>query len=152
MIALLSVALAEPVVQLERVDLFSEQATGFWIDDVPRLGVGPRVTGLRWAEQVSVAVDFPRASVVLETSLARQSLRLRRPLSHRFPVYVSGAVITHLGLPAGAGGGAEVWLGPLRLGGGLYGESRASWARPTWDHWRLLPGIGVGLGRSPMRF
>lgn len=143
---------AEPAVMVERIDLFSDEAMDFWLDDAPRLGVGPRATAVRWLEQVSVVTAFRRASLVVSLSVQRQSVRVRRPLSNRFPFYASGGLITHLGLPAGAAGGVEYWAGPVRIGVALRAESSASWARPTWNHWRVLPGIGVGVGDSPMTF
>ena len=143
---------AEPVVMLERIDVFSDEALDFWLDDVPRLGVGPRATAVRWIEQIGVVTAFRRASLVVSLSIDRQSVRLRRPVSNRYPLYASGGLITHLGLPAGAAVGMEHWVGPVRIGFALRAESSASWARPKWNHWRVLPGIGVGVGDSPMTF
>lgn len=156
MIALLSLALASPdrdaLAHLERIDLVSEDPGSWLVDEVPRVGVAPRATAMRWLEQVKVSGAIPRASLVIGASLASQSVAVRRPLTHRAPVYGQVGVTSALGLPRGVLAGAEVWRGPVRLGLGLHLVSRATWDRPVWDSWRVLPGVGIGIGRSPSPF
>lgn len=149
MIPLLAAALAAPVARFERVDLFAEDAP-WWTDDLPRMGVTPRFTALRWAQQVRAAVALPRASLVLGVSAGRQSIALRRPLTRRAPVFASAGLTSSLGLPTGACASVEGWTGPVRVALGLGVESGASWARPVWDGWRPVVGLGLGVGRRPL--
>jgi hypothetical protein len=155
-IALLGLALAAPdrdaFAHLERVDLVSEDPGRWLVDDMPRLAVAPRASLLRWVEQVKLSVAVPRASLVVGASLSSQSISIRRPLTHRAPVFGQVGVTTALGLPRGALVGAEIWRGPVRLGAALQVHAAATWARPVWDSWRVLPGIGIGIGRAPSPF
>jgi hypothetical protein len=155
-IALLAIAWAAPdraaPVHFERVDILSEDPGTWLVDDAPRVALSPRLTALRWLEQVKVSAAIPRASLVIGVSASSQSLSLRRPLSHRVPLYGSVGLTTALGLPRGGLLGAEYWRGPVRIGVGLHAHAGATWARPVWDSWRILPGVGIGLGRSPSPF
>lgn len=146
---LIAEALATPVARFERVDLFAEDAP-WWTDDLPRVAVTPRFTALRWAEQVRAVVALPRASLVLGVAAGRQSVAVRRPLTRRAPVYASAGLSSSLGLPTGATGAVEAWGGPVRVALGLGVDSGASWARPVWDGWRPVVGLGVGIGRTPL--
>lgn len=138
-----------PRVYLERVDLVSEDP-GLWlIDEAPRSGISPRVTALRWLEQVRFGVAIPEASLVVGLSVESQSVMVRRPLLKRAPVYAQVGVGSALGLPRGGLVGIEAWTGPVRFGLGVHAMSDARWARPRWDRWRVVPGVGIGLGRSP---
>lgn len=150
MIACLLAAFAAPV-QLERVDLLAEDGT-WLIDDAPRAGVAPRATALRGLEQLRVGFTAPRASLVFGVSLGTLSVVVRRPLLRRAPLYASAGLVSSLGLPQGAIAGVEAWLGPVRVGLGAQVRSDASWARPSWDHWRVAPGLGVGIGKRPLPY
>ncbi|MEZ4322964.1 MAG: hypothetical protein R3F61_36195 [Myxococcota bacterium] len=155
-LGLLGVALAAPdraaAVHFERVDLVSEDPGRWLVDEVPRTLVSPRGTALRWVEQVKVAFAVPRASLVVGASVTSQSVAVRRPLTHRAPVYGQVGVTTALGLPRGVLVGLEAWRGPVRLGIGVHAHANATWARPVYDTWRVLPGVGIGIGRSPSPF
>ena len=139
-----------PLVLTERVDLFSEEGASWWVDELPRAGASPRAAAIRWLEQIRFVAAVPRASVVLGASLSSQSIAVRRPISRQTPLYLQAGVTTSLGLPRGALVGAEWWHGALRVGVGVHTSSGATWARPVWDGWRVLPAVGIGFGRSPV--
>ncbi len=138
-----------PLILAERIDLFAEDGGSWWFDELPRAGASPRAAAIRWLEQVRFVAAVPRVSVVLGASLSSQSIAVRRPISRQTPLYVSAGMTTSLGLPRGALVGAEWWHGSLRVGLGVHAYSGATWSRPVWDGWRVLPAVGIGLGRSP---
>ena len=140
-----------PVV-FDRIDLLSEDPGRWLLDEAPRTAALPGPTGVRWARQVKLSVSIPRASLVLGASLSSQSVSVRRPLTRRAPIYAHGGVTLALGLPRGALVGVEAWRGPVRFGLGLNVLSSATWARPVYDSWGLVPGIGVGIGKAPAPF
>lgn len=155
MIALASLAWAtvpdrEPAkIRLERIDLISEDPGTWLIDEIPRSTVAPRSAALRWMEQIRFGVVIPDASLVVGVSVASQSIAFRRPLLKRAPVYAQAGISTSLGLPRGGLVGVEAWTGPVRFGLGVHAMSQARWARPRWDQWRVVPGVGIGFGQSP---
>lgn len=142
-LGLAAAALAAPI-RLDRVDLLSEAPATWLSDEAPRLRHTTTVPVIRWVEQVTVAVGLPEG-VEVDLSLAAQSLRLERPLPWA-DLAVGGGVTTRLGLPTGALLGASWRPGPVRLGLSAVLLSDASWARPEWSRWRLLPGVGIGIG------
>ncbi|MCA9567247.1 MAG: hypothetical protein KC656_05370 [Myxococcales bacterium] len=146
MIALLSLALGAPVVA-ERIDVFSEDGAAWWFDDLPRARATPRITALRWAEQVRFVARTPDHPVFFGASLAAQSVGVRGALGRG--VVGSTALLTRLGLPSGAWVGVASWRGPMRVGVSVVATSGASWRRPRWDHWGVLPSVSVGFGRAP---
>ena len=152
MILLLAAALAAPLIRTERVDLFSEEAGSLWIDDLPRIGIAPRITAIRWLEQVRFAAEIPRLNLVLGASVGSQSVSWRQRVTPRSRIYGSVGVTTRLGLPRGLLVGIETWAGPLRLGAGVHAYADASWARPSWNKWTVRPGLGIGFGRAPRVF
>jgi hypothetical protein len=139
-----------PLLITERVDLFAEDGASWWVDELPRAGASPRAAAIRWLEQVRFVAAVPRASVVLGASLSSQSIVVRRPVSRDTPLYLQGGVTTALGLPRGALVGAEWWHGAMRIGVGVHAYSGATWRRPVYDGWRVLPAVGIGVGRSPV--
>lgn len=142
---LLCMALAEArPLGFDRIDLLSEDPGTFLDEHVARFGPSPTVTGIRYLEQVKVVVRLPVERVLLGVSAATQSLYVEQPIVG--PVGMTIGVQTRLGLPRGGLVGAHARLGPLRLGLGANLLSAATWARPAWDTWRVLPGVGVGVG------
>jgi len=140
-----------PVV-FDRIDLISEDPGRWLLDEAPRMTALPGATGVRWARQIKLSVAIPRASLVLGASLTSQSVSIRRPLTRRAPIYAHGGPTLALGLPRGALVGVEAWRGPVRFGLGLNVLSSATWARPVYDSWAVVPGIGVGIGQPPAPF
>lgn len=152
MILALTAALAAPVFRTERIDLFSEEAGSLWIEDLPRIGVAPRITAIRWLEQIRFAAEIPRLKLVLGASVGSQSVSWRTRFTPRSKIYGSVGVTTRLGLPRGLLVGVETWAGPVRFGAGVHAFAEASWARPTWTRWTVHPGLGIGFGRAPKVF
>jgi len=142
-IGLLTLAMAGPDLRLDRVDLVSE-TSGTWLhDELPRAGSTPRFVGARWVEQVQPVIAIgPTVQVGL--ALRTQSVRLEHTVTG--PWSVNGGLQLGAGLPNGAIGGVGYRAGALRLGTALSVVSSATWARPTWTHWRLLPTVGIGVG------
>lgn len=142
MIALATAALAaEPTV--DRVDLLSEHGAPWLAYEAPRFAVASDVVLLRWIEQVSPVVALGDAR--LSVSLSAQTIGFETPT---WPVSATGGVVTRAGLPVGALAGAAVRPGKVRLGLSLAVLSSATWVRPRWTTWTVLPGVGVGLGRD----
>jgi len=139
----LSVALAAPV-GLDRVDVLSEDPGTFLDEHIARLGPSPTVTGIRFAEQLKVVVRSPVRHLNVGLSVASQSLVWEPPLA--WGVGLTAGVQTRMALPRGGIAGVHWRHGPLRLGLSANLLSGATWARPDWSQWRVLPGVGVGLG------
>lgn len=146
MITLLAtLALAEPF-RFDRVDILAADP-GTWINyDLPQVGVATTQTVVRLVEQVSVSWQLPNSPFYLGTSLASQSLAYELPIKGN--VGVHAGVQTALLLPRGAFLGAHARVGRLRLGLGASALSSASWARPDWSQWHVLPTVAVGVGRK----
>ena len=133
-------------VRFERVDLVSE-SDGTWVrDELTRLGQTPRFATVRYVEQLTAVVSRDRLQ--LGVSLATQSLRWEQPLSHTH-FAVGGGVQFAAGLPNGLLAGGAVRAGPVRVGVSASLTSAAVWGRPVYDGWRLLPSLGIGVGRRP---
>lgn len=156
MIAWLAVAsaIAAPRFGVDRVDVLSEDP-GLWLaDEAPRLGTATSSSALRFVEQLKISWQLPVDGWFVGTSLASQSVVVERPvwtLSHADPasgLLVTGGLQTKALLPRGALVGVAWRHGPVRVGLSLNAVSSASWARPDWTVWRVLPGLGVGFGRA----
>lgn len=147
MIALLAGAALAGSVGFERVDVLSEDP-GLWLRDSTPWAPAVSTTGsaVRFATQVKVVWFLPVEGLTVGTSVQSQSLHLERPVWRS--VSVGGGVQTALGLPRGALAGVAVRHGKLRVGLSLNALSGATWARPEWTSWRVLPGVGVGVGRA----
>lgn len=149
MIALLSAAaLAGSVgldeVGFDRIDLLSEDPGAFLDEHVARFGASPTVTSIRYAEQLKVVLRTPVRHLHLGLSVASQSLVVEPPL--RWGLGLTAGVQTRLALPRGGIVGVHYRRGPLRLGLSANLLSGATWTRPDWSQWRVLPGVGIGLG------
>ena len=145
LLALQGPAQAGPI-QFDRVDLVSE-SDGSWVrDELTRAGVSTRFTMVRWVEQLTPVIRKDR--VQLGLSLATQSLRWEQPIAHTH-VHLNGGVQFTAGLPNGLLAGGAIRTGPLRVGVSASLVSAASWSRPVYDGWRLLPSLGIGIGRAP---
>jgi len=131
-------------VALDRIDLLSETDGSWQHDELPRAGISPRFVGVRFVEQVQPVIAFDR--VQLGLSLRSQSLRWAQPLGDSTLVLNGGAQFA-AGCPNGVVLGGAWRPGALRLGASLSVSSAAHWGRPVWDGWRVLPTIGIGIGR-----
>ena len=90
-------------------------------------------------------LEFPGDAVFVGLSLASQSLVVERPIVGRFGL--SGGVSARAFLPRGAMLGAYGRFGRVRLGLSANVLAAATWSRPVYDSWRVVPGVGVGVGR-----
>ena len=146
---LAAAALAAAPVGLDRVDLLAE-APGLWVSqELPRLALTPRVAGVRWLTQVQPVLWTPVRGLQVGVSAQAQSLLLERPVLPYAGVHATAGLVTRAGLPSGLLLGAAWRPGKVRLGLSAVLLSGATWARPHWRSWRLLPGVGLGLGRDP---
>ncbi len=148
-----TVASADPVFGLDRVDVLSEDP-GFWLaDEAPRMSYATPTSAIRFVEQIKLAWFLPVDGLTVGTSLASQSVVYeRRALILRrgkltTGLLVSGGVQAKAGLPRGLMGGVALRHGRVRIGLSVNAVSSASWSRPDWSVWRALPGAGIGIGR-----
>ena len=142
-----SLTLAAPV-RFDRVDLLSEDGGSFLHYDMPLAGAYAPMVGLRFLEQVKVVVSLP-VGLYAGASIASQSLSyegmLWRSQEGRGLVW-TGSLHTRLLMPYGAHAGVAWRVGLLRLGAGASLSTQATWARPDWSQWRVLPTLSVGIG------
>lgn len=146
MIALLAVAALAAPFGLDRVDLVSEDSA-WLVDELPRAGIASRTVAFRYAQQVQPTWFTPVKGLTVGTSVRAVSLQLEQRLSRPGGLYGSAALVTRFGLPHGARVGLAVRKGPLRVGGSVALLSTATWSTPEWTTWRVLPTLGVGVGR-----
>lgn len=145
----LGLAAAAPPVRLDRVELLAEDP-GTWLNYEALQLPGYPVKGvLRFVTQVRPVLELPVEHLYVGLSLSSQSLVYERPFSPGLPFTWSAGVQTQLLLPRGALATVAWRHGPVRLSLGLSAVSGATWARPDWSEWDLLPTVGVGLVRQP---
>lgn len=146
---LAAAALAGAPIGIDRVDVLAE-APALWVSqELPRFTLTPRVGAVRFLTQVQPVVWTPLDGLQLGLSLQAQTLLYERPVLPHAGLHVTGGLVTRAGLPAGLQLGAAWRPGKVRLGLSAVALSGASWARPDWTTWRLLPGVGLGFGRDP---
>ncbi len=144
---LLGAGLGASPLSFDRVDVVSEDP-GLWLNyDVPYAHVYWPRTGYRFLEQVKPVWRIRALEGLhLGVSLRSQSLVYERSLGVGHGLYWTAGVQTALLLPRGALGGLAWRRGHFRLGVGVSLLSSATWARPEWTHWQLLPTLGLGVG------
>jgi|GEM_PF-1238304 len=144
---------AQPAgIQLERVDVLSEDP-GLWLyQEAPRLGVEPLTPTVRFLSQVKLVWSTPVRGLGFGVSLGSQSLVYEHPLLPKANLSLSVGLQTRLLLPRGALVGLAWRAGPVRLGLGLSFFSEATWSRVEYRQWTVLPTLGLGFGRfaSPL--
>lgn len=144
---LAAVSFAAPI-QLDRVDLLSEDP-GLWLShELPRATLAPGIVSLRFLTQIRPVLSLPVEHLSVGLSLQSQSLLIERPIAPAAGLALTGGLITRGGLPSGAMVGGAWRPGNVRLGISAIGLSSATWSHPSWSDWRLLPGVGVGFGRD----
>ena len=144
-----SLALAAAPVRLDRVDVLSEDAGSFLHYDLPMAGAYAPMTGVRFLEQVKVVLALPVDGLYAGASVASQSLAYEGPLWRTQDgrgLFWTASVHTRLLMPYGAHAGVAWRFGFLRLGVGASASSEASWARPAWTEWKVLPTLALGFG------
>jgi hypothetical protein len=132
-------------VRLDRVDLLSEAAP--WVrQDAPRLGAAPGITTARWFAQVTPVASVGPA--VVGVSLGWQWVGLRAPLVPERVIWADAAIVARGMLPVGGRVGVAWRPGRVRLGVSLAALSGATWVRPSWRSWSVVPTLGLGIGRD----
>jgi hypothetical protein len=140
--------LAAPV-RLDRVDVLSEDSGTFLNYEVPMALAYPPMTAVRFVEQVKVVLSLPVSGLYAGASIASQSLSYEGPLWRSEDgrgLFWTASVHTRLLMPYGAHAGVAWRFGFMRLGLGASASSEASWARPAWSEWRVLPTLSLGFG------
>ncbi|MFE8600738.1 hypothetical protein KYC5002_34810 [Archangium violaceum] len=140
--------LAAPV-RLDRVDVLSEDSGTFLHYEVPMAPAYPAMTALRFVTQVKVVLALPVSGLYAGASIASQSLSYEGPLWRSEDgrgLFWTASVHTRLLMPYGAHAGVAWRFGSMRLGLGASASSEASWARPAWTEWKVLPTLALGFG------
>lgn len=147
--ALLAGLAAAAPVRLDRVDLLAEDP-GTWLNyEAVQLGTYPLKGVIRFATQVRPVLTTPVEHLYVGLSVSSQSVVYERPFTPTLPFTWSAGVQTQLLLPRGVVASVAWRPGPVRLSVGLSAVSGATWARPDWSEWDLLPTVGLGLVRRP---
>ena len=145
---LLCAAAGAAPVGLDRVDLISEDP-GTWLHyDLPMAPYNVLGVTVGFVQQLKMVLRLGvlDESLHLGFSMVSQSIVLERPLP--LPnLYWSGGVQTSLLLPRGLLAGVAWRPGRIRIGAGVSLLSSATWRRPDWTSWHVLPTVGFGLGR-----
>lgn len=132
-------------VRFDRVDLLSE-SPGTWLtQEAPRLTAIPGTVAVRWVEQVAPVVQI--GVVEVSASVAGQSVGIAVPLDPVRPAWFDAGVVARGLLPVGGRVGVAWGAGPVRLGLSAVALADATWVRPDYAHWSLVPAVGVGVGR-----
>lgn len=135
-----------PAVRFDRIDVLAEDPGTWWLDDLPRAGWNGGTVALKGLAQVKVVVALGGDGLQLGISASSQSLVLERPIWPSADLYAWGGLQTALLLPRGLMAGISYRPGPVRISVGVSAVSSASWARPDWSSFALLPTIGLGFG------
>ncbi len=145
---LLAAALAAMPVDFDRVDVISEDP-GLWLNyDLPSARAYPLAPTLRFVEQVKPVLKIvPVEGLYAGISMQSQSISYERAFLPQYGLAWSAGVQTRLLLPTGVFGGLAWRVWRMRFGLGVSAFSSASWVRPDWTSWRVLPTLGVGIGR-----
>ena len=133
----------------ERIDIIAEDP-GTWINyEVGSLPGYPTKGLVRWLTQIKPVVQTPVANLYIGLSLRSQSITYEVPIHEKLPLTASISLQTQLLLPKGANAGFAWKRGHWRLATGISTVSEASWKRPAYASWVVLPTIGFGFG--PLR-
>ena len=141
--------LATAPVRFDRIDVLNEEVPTFLHYDVPIEHAYPTGTALRFVEQLKVVVTLPMEGLYLGASLRSQSLSYEGPIWKQADgrgLFWTAGLSTRLLMPYGAQAGVAWRVGFMRLGVGLQAASAATWARPAWGEWQVLPTLALGFG------
>jgi hypothetical protein len=136
-----------PRLSFDRVDLLSED-TGTWVNyELPLVGANTTTTLVRFVEQVKVSFTLPVERFYAGVSFASQSLNYEYPLVPSWGLGLNLGLHTKLLLPRGVFLSASWRCWHTRVAVGVSLTSVASWARPDWSSWTVLPTLAIGFGR-----
>lgn len=130
----------------DRIDVLSEDPGTFLSAEVPKLSSSTTIAGIRFVEQVKPVFTTPLEGLLVGLSLSTQSVYYEQPLTPGLGL--TGGVQTRLGLPRGLLLGGYGRVGRLRVGLSANLLSGATWTRPDYTTWRVLPGVGIGVGQK----
>jgi hypothetical protein len=131
----------------DRVDLLSED-TGTWVNyELPLIGASTTTSLVRFVEQVKVSFTLPAERLYAGVSFVSQSLNYEYPLVPSWGLGLNAGLHTKLLLPRGAFLSVYWRCWHTRVAVGVSLTSAASWARPDWSSWTVLPTLAIGLGR-----
>lgn len=145
-----SSTLASAPVHFDRIDLFNEQVSSFVNYDVPSAPAYPPGTALRLVEQLNVSLTLPVRGLYVNASLRSQGISYEDKMiysddSGRGFYWVFG-LSTRLLMPHAVNFGIAWRFSAVRVSLGVQAESGATWARPNWNQWQVLPTLGLGFG------
>lgn len=131
---------------VDRVEILSESDGSWMRDELPRWSSSERFVAVRFIEQVQGVMALPPQGLRVGLSLRNQTVRWEREVAPA--IHVGVGSVHHAGLPVGAL--TSLAWGPraIRVGTALTATSSASWARPAWNQWRVLPTVGIGVRLS----
>lgn len=144
-----STMLASAPVQFDRIDILNEQVPTFLHYDVPTTKAYPLGTAMRFVEQLNVAFTLPLKGLYVNASLRSQGLTYEGallPSSNGRGLFWMAGISTRLLMPYGAQVGLAYRVGFVRLSLGVQAASGATWARPSFGQWQVLPTLGLGFG------
>ncbi|NCG19347.1 MAG: hypothetical protein GWP91_10100 [Rhodobacterales bacterium] len=141
----LSMVLARPLA-FDRVDVLSEASPTWLHDELPRRSTSGRFVAVRFIEQVQPVLALPVEGLELGFSLRSQVLRYESAVNDDWSV--NGGLLLGALLPNGLSVGTSWRPSKVRIGASLSLVTTANWNRPAWAAPRLLPGVGIGLGRD----
>ncbi|MFY0579273.1 hypothetical protein ACN28S_37865 [Cystobacter fuscus] len=98
---------------------------------------------------MKVVLALPVSGLYAGASIASQSISYEGPLLRSQDgrgLFWVGSVHTRLLMPYGAHAGVAWRFGLMRLGVGASLSTEATWVRPEWNQWRVLPVLAVGIG------
>ena len=133
-------------VQLQRVEILSEDP-GTWLHyELPMAASRPSTAAVRLIEQIQPVWQSPWTDIYIGTSLTVQTLQIERPLGDESLRWSAG-IQTALLCPKGVVGALHWQRKRLHLSAGLSLSSMASWQHRSWNQWTLLPTAGIGISR-----
>jgi hypothetical protein len=144
---LVAAALAGPV-RFERVEILAENPATWVNYELPMAASNTTTSAVRLLEQTKVVWATKKEGLRIGTSLRSQSVQWEGNFWAEKSLVWSAGAQTRFGLPNGAFGSLGWRWRRLRLSAGVSVLSGATWARPAWDSWRVLPVVSVGFGRS----
>ncbi len=145
--AVLWLALAPPPARagaLARVELLADDPGQWLIHELPMMAARPGPGLLAYGAQIQPV--WTLGPVELGTSLAAQTLQWA-PTLQTFGDDELGAVLgvqTRLGLPVGPLAALSWAHEGVWFDLGVSARADASWARPQWRTWSVVPAVGVG--------
>ena len=136
--------------EFDRVDFISEDR-GLWLNyEVAALGYYPTRGMIRWLNQVKGVWKVPLKNSYIGISVASQSVVYEQPIAFE-NMYLTAGIQSQLLLPNGFTLGAAWRDKGFRIGLGLSATSEATWSRVTYSYWSLLPTLGFGYGKNPIK-